>query len=215
MTSNNSQPSVANESGSRVVINPSTVRSVYPLLGSLVVPRPIAWVSSRSAEGIDNLAPHSFFTIVSTAPPIIIFSSMGEKDTVRNIRATGEFVVCGSPAARLEQINVTSVEFGPDVSEFDVTGVTREPSQTVAAARVAESPYALECRLVEIKSMGNGLVVFGEVTCIAVDASVLVDGRAAIDRLDPIARLGGSDWSKIGEITTRRRLSVEEYRSGT
>lgn len=214
MTSNSLLPSVDNEVGGRVVIDPSAVRSVYPLLGSLVVPRPIAWVSSRSAEGIDNLAPHSFFTIVSTAPPIIVFSSMGEKDTVRNIRETGEFVVCGSPAEMLEQINVTSVEFGSDISEFDVAGLTREASQTVAAARVAESPYALECRLVEIHAMGNGLVVFGEVMCIAVEASVLVDGRAAIDRLDPIARLGGSDWSRIGEITTRRRLSVEEYRSG-
>jgi flavin reductase (DIM6/NTAB) family NADH-FMN oxidoreductase RutF len=151
---------------------------------------------------------------VSTSPPIIVFSSMGEKDTVRNIRASGEFVVCGSPAARLEQINLTGVEFGPDISEFDATGLTREPSQTVAAARVAESPYALECRLVEIKEVGNGLVVFGEVTCIAVDESVLVEGRVAIDRLDPIARLGGNDWSRIGEITTRRRLSVEEYMSG-
>ena len=214
MTLNSPQPSVATESGSRVVIDPSAVRSVYPLLGSLVVPRPIAWVSSRSVEGIDNLAPHSFFTIVSTAPPIIVFSSMGEKDTVRTIRETGAFVVCGSPAEMLEQINVKSVEFGSDISEFDVAGLTREASQTVAAARVAESPYALECRLVEIQAMGNGLVVFGEVMCIAVEASVLVDGRAAIDRLDPIARLGGSDWSRIGEITTRRRLSVEEYRSG-
>lgn len=212
MTLNSPHPS---DVDGRVVIDPSAVRSVYPLLGSLVVPRPIAWVSSRSAEGIDNLAPHSFFTIVSTAPPIIVFSSMGEKDTVRNIRATGEFVVCGSPAAMLEQINVTSVEFGSDISEFDVAGLTREASETVAAARVAESPYALECRLVEIEEMGNGLVVFGEVMCIAVDASVLVDRRAVIERLDPIARLGGSDWSGIGQITTRRRPSVEEYRSGT
>lgn len=212
MTLNSPHPS---DVDGRVVIDPSAVRSVYPLLGSLVVPRPIAWVSSRSAEGIDNLAPHSFFTIVSTAPPIIVFSSMGEKDTVRNIRATGEFVVCGSPAAMLEQINVTSVEFGSDISEFDVAGLTREASETVAAARVAESPYALECRLVEIQEMGNGLVVFGEVMCIAVDASVLVDRRAVIERLDPIARLGGSDWSGIGQITTRRRPSVEEYRSGT
>jgi flavin reductase (DIM6/NTAB) family NADH-FMN oxidoreductase RutF len=214
MNSISPHPRNADAGTGRVLIDPSAVRSVYPLLGSLVVPRPIAWVSSRSASGVDNLAPHSFFTIVSTAPPIIVFSSMGEKDTVRNIRASGEFVVCGSPAARLEQINLTGVEFGPDISEFDATGLTREPSQTVAAARVAESPYALECRLVEIKEMGNGLVVFGEVTCIAVDESVLVEGRVAIDRLDPIARLGGNDWSRIGEITTRRRLSVEEYMSG-
>jgi flavin reductase (DIM6/NTAB) family NADH-FMN oxidoreductase RutF len=202
-------------SAARVVIDPAESRSVYPLLGSLVVPRPIAWVSSQSPSGIDNLAPHSFFTIVSTAPPIIVFSSMGEKDTVRNIRATGEFVVCGSTAAMLEQINVTGVDFDPQVSEFDAAGLTREPSETVAAFRVAESPYALECRLVEIKEMGNGLVVFGEVTRIVVDESVLVNGRVSIDLLDPIARLGGSDWSRIGEITTRRRLSVEEFISAT
>ena len=196
-----------------VVIDPAEHTSVYPLLGSLVVPRPIAWVSSRSPAGIDNLAPHSFFTIVSTAPPIIVFSSMGEKDTVRNVRHSGEFVVCGSTAAMLEQINVTGVDFDPQVSEFDAAGLTREPSETVAAPRVAQSPYALECRLVEIKEMGNGLVVFGEVTRIVVDESVFVNGRVSIDLLDPIARLGGSDWSRIGEITTRRRLSVEEFTS--
>lgn len=199
----------------RVVIDPAETKSVYPLLGSLVVPRPIAWVSSKSPTGIDNLAPHSFFTIVSTAPPIIVFSSMGEKDTVRNIRASGEFVVCGSTALMLEQINVTGVDFDPQVSEFDAAGLTREPSETVAPPRVAESPYALECRLVEIKTMGNGLVVFGEVTRIVVDEYILVNGRVSIDLLDPIARLGGSDWSRIGEITTRRRLSVEEFMSAT
>lgn len=210
MTSNDSSGSTP-----RVVIEPSESSSVYPLLGSLVVPRPIAWVSSRSVSGIDNLAPHSFFTIVSTAPPIIVFSSMGEKDTVRNIRATGEFVVCGSTAGLIEQINVTGVDFDPQVSEFDAAGLTREPSETVAAVRVGESPYALECRLVEIKEMGNGLVVFGEVTRIVVDESILVNGRVSVDLLDPIARLGGSDWSRIGEITTRRRLSVEEFISAT
>ncbi len=210
MTSNDSSGSTP-----RVVIDPSESSSVYPLLGSLVVPRPIAWVSSRSVSGIDNLAPHSFFTIVSTAPPIIVFSSMGEKDTVRNIRATGEFVVCGSIAGLIEQINVTGVDFDPQVSEFDAAGLTREPSETVAAVRVGESPYALECRLVEIKEMGNGLVVFGEVTRIVVDESILVNGRVSVDLLDPIARLGGSDWSRIGEITTRRRLSVEEFISAT
>ena len=167
MTSKNPASSAA-----RVVIDPAESRSVYSLLGSLVVPRPIAWVSSRSPSGIDNLAPHSFFTIVSTEPPIIVFSSMGEKDTVRNIRATGEFVVCGSTAALLEQINVTGVDFDPQVSEFDAAGLTREPSETVAAFRVAESPYALDCRLVEITEMGNGLVVFGEVKRIAVDATL-------------------------------------------
>ena len=88
-------------------IDPSKAKGIYPLLGTLVTPRPIAWVSSMSAEGVDNLAPHSFFQIVSTAPPIVMISSMGEKDTVRNVRATGEFVVCGSPASMIEQINLS------------------------------------------------------------------------------------------------------------
>lgn len=195
----------------RRIIDPATKRSVYPILGALVVPRPIAWVSTRSADGIDNLAPHSFFTVVSTAPPIVMVSSMGEKDTVRNARDTGEFVVCGTPADEIEAINLTAVEFPGDVSEFDVIGLTREPSDKVAAPRVAESPYALECRLVEVREIGNGLVMFGEVISIAIDEAVLVDDRVDVRALDPVARLGGADWSLIGDVVTRPRLTLEEF----
>jgi len=106
-------------------IDPASTKAIYPLLGTLVTPRPIAWVSSISAAGVDNVAPHSFFQVVSTSPPIVMISSMGEKDTVRNIRATGEFVVCGSPASMIEEINLTSVEFPHGVSEFDRVGLTR------------------------------------------------------------------------------------------
>ena len=126
---------------------------IYGLLSALISPRPIAWVATRSSTGVDNLAPHSFYQLVSTAPPIVMISSMGEKDTVRNIRATGQFVVCGTPASRIEQVNLTSVEFGPEISEFDAAAVTREESSTVAVSRVAESPYALECREVGIHEL--------------------------------------------------------------
>lgn len=195
----------------RVVIDPASGRNVYPLLGALVIPRPIAWVSTRSADGVDNLAPHSFFTVVSTDPPIVVVSSMGEKDTVRNARETGEFVVCGSPGDQIEAINLTAVEFPAHVSEFDAVGLTREPSLMVRPPRVAESPYALECRLVEIHQLGNGLVIYGEVVCIAIDASVMVDNRVVAARLNPVARLGGADWSLLGDVVTRKRLTLEEF----
>lgn len=195
----------------RRIIDPAAGRNIYPLLGALVIPRPIAWVSTRSASGVDNLAPHSFFTVVSTDPPIVLVSSMGEKDTVRNARETGEFVVCGSPGDQIEAINLTAVEFPPDVSEFEAVGLTPEPSLMVAPPRVAESPYALECRLVRIDPMGNGLVIYGEIVCIAVDERVMVDNRVDAQRLNPVARLGGVDWSLLGDVVSRRRLSLEEF----
>mgnify|MGYP006271113653 CR=1 FL=1 len=196
---------------SRRIIDPAAIRSVYPILGSLVIPRPIAWVSTRSVDGVDNLAPHSFFTVVSTSPPVVIVSSMGEKDTVRNARETGEFVVCGSPADQIDAINRTAVEFPAHLSEFDEIGLTREPSDVVAPPRVAESPCALECRTLRIDPIGNGLVIYGEVVSIAIDESVMDGNRVDPLRLDPIARLGGSEWSSLGDVVTRNRLSLEEF----
>lgn len=192
-------------------IDPSESKGIYPLLGTLVTPRPIAWVSSMSAEGVDNLAPHSFFQIVSTAPPIVMISSMGEKDTVRNVRATGEFVVCGSPASMIEQINLTSVEFPYGVSEFDRVGLTREPSAKVVPPRVAESPYALECRCIDIQHVGNGILVLGEVIHIAVREDMFDGPAVDVTRLDPVARLGGSQWSRLGEIVEVPRVTLEEF----
>lgn len=186
---------------------------IYGLLSALVSPRPIAWVATRSPAGLDNLAPHSFYQLVSTSPPIVIISSMGEKDTVRNIRATGEFVVCGTPARHIDQVNLTAVEFGPDVSEFDAAGVTREQAETVSACRVAQSPYALECRSVQVHEVGNGIVIYGQVQHITVDESAFVGDRVALDRLDLASRLSGADWGLHGPVVTVPRMSVEEYRA--
>ena len=186
-------------------------RGIYGLLSALVSPRPIGWVSTRSATGVDNIAPHSFYQLVSTSPPIVMISSMGEKDTVRNIRATGEFIVCGTPASRITQANWTSVEFGPDISEFDAAGLTREPAETVSVSRVAESPYALECRLVEIHEIGNGIVVFGQVMHIAVDETAFTGDSVSLERLNLVARLSGPDWGLLGDVVSMPRLSVDEY----
>jgi len=184
---------------------------IYGLLSALISPRPIAWVATRSSTGVDNLAPHSFYQLVSTSPPIVMISSMGEKDTVRNIRTTGEFVVCGTPASHIPQVNLTSVEFGPEISEFDAAQVTREEASTVSVARVAESPYALECQNVGIHEIGNGIVVYGQVKHIVVDEHVLDGDRVALDRLNLAARLSGPDWGLLGPVVSLPRMSVEEY----
>lgn len=185
--------------------------SIYPLLNSVVVPRPIAWVSTRSAEGVDNLAPHSFFTISSVVPPVVQFTSVGHKDSLRNAEATGEFVVCLCSEDMIEQVNLTGTDYPADVSEFDAVGLTREPSRLVAPFRVAESPVALECRLVGTKDFGGGsVVVFGEVVWAVVAEQVLRDDRPAIDLLRPVARLGANQWSTIGELSERRRVPYTE-----
>ena len=189
--------------------------AVYPLLNSVVVPRPIAWVSTRSAEGVDNLAPHSFFTISSVAPPVVQFTSVGAKDSLRNATATGEFVISLCPEELVEQVNLTGTDFPPDVSEFDAVGLTREPSRVVRPPRVAESPVAIECRLAGTRDFGgDSTVVFGEVVWVAVDERVLRDDRPAIDLLRPMARLGANEWSTIGQVSARRRVPWAELREG-
>lgn len=195
----------------RRIIDPGASSGVYPLLGALVAPRPIGWVSTTSADGVDNLAPHSFFQIVSTNPPIVMISSMGEKDTVRNARAAGEFVVCGTPVRLMEQVNVTGIDFPSGVSEFDAAGLTREPSQRVKVPRVAESPFALECVVHDIQSIGNGMILFGEVILIAVSEELFDDQRVASAQWDPIARLGGSQWSALGQIYDLPRIAVQDF----
>lgn len=188
----------------RIILDLSSSHA-YAYLTSLVIPRPIAWVSSRGAVGIDNLAPHSFFTVVSDAPPMIAFTSMGRKDTLRNVLETGEFVVCGTPVALRERVNTTGTRYPAEMSEFDEAGLKREPSLMVAPPRVAASPYALECRLVATYAPGSGTLIVGEVVCMAVSPDVMVDGRIDADRFDPISRLGGNLWAGLGEKYSIRR----------
>lgn len=187
-------------------IDPASMpgRAFYKLLTAVVVPRPIAWVSSRSGDGVDNLAPHSFFTVACVDPPVVQFTSVGRKDTLRNVTETGEFVVCLTPEPLFEQVNATGTNFPPGSSEFDEVGVRREPSHRVAPPRVADSPVALECVLHAAITLGDSTVVLGRVVHAAVDAAVFDDGHPSIDRLRPLARLGGDEWSTIGDV---RRIS--------
>ena len=196
----------------RLGLDPDAVPGgIYHLLNAVVVPRPIAWVSTRSADGVDNLAPHSFFTVSSVQPPVVQFTSVGAKDSLRNAEATGQFVVSLCTEDLAKQVNVTAVPFPPDESEFDAAGLTREPSARVAPFRVAESPVSLECEVAGTKSFGASTVVFGRVVWVAVKPSYVTDDRVDIHLLRPIARLAGADYSAIGEVFSIRRQSHDEW----
>ncbi len=185
--------------------------SFYKLLNSVVVPRPIAWVSTVDGQGGDNLAPHSFFTVSCVSPPVVQFTSVGRKDTLRNVEATGEFVVSFTPEALFEQVNATGTDFPYGVSEFDAVGLEREASERVAPPRVAASPVALECVLHSTLSFGNSTVVFGRVVLAVVSDEVLRDGRPEVRLLQPLSRLGANEWGTHGEIREISRIPNDEW----
>ena len=167
----------------------------YRLLTAVVVPRPIAWVSTVSAnDGIPNLAPHSFFTVACVEPPIVQFTSVGRKDTLVNVEATREFVVNFATESMFEQINDTATDFPHGVDEFEAVGVEREAALRVKPPRVAGAPVALECRLHSTLCLGNSTVVFGEVLHAAVNEDVIADGHPEIGLLRPLSRLGRNEW---------------------
>lgn len=163
---------------------------------------------------MDNLAPHSFFTIACVEPPIVQFSSVQRKDTLRNVEETGEFVVNFAGEEHFEAINATSTDFPRGVSEFDVLGIEREPSLRVRPPRVAGSPAVLECKLHSTVRLGDSTVVFGRVVHAAVDQKVLVDGHPEIDRLRPLARLGKDEWGTLGAVREIERVRYTDW-SGT
>jgi flavin reductase (DIM6/NTAB) family NADH-FMN oxidoreductase RutF len=200
-------------SPARVLYDPAEMRGrdFYRILNSVVVPRPIAWVCSRSAAGVDNLAPHSFYTVSCVKPPIVQFTSVGRKDSLNNVEATGEFTVSLTPRALFEQINATATDFPPDQSEAEHAGVVLEPSERVAAQRVAGSPVSIECTLHSTVKLGDCWVVFGRVVAVTAYESVVRDGRPRIEHLDPVARLGGNEWSTLGEVLEVPRIPYEDW----
>jgi flavin reductase (DIM6/NTAB) family NADH-FMN oxidoreductase RutF len=184
----------------------------YRLLTSVVVPRPIAWVSTVSADRFQaNLAPHSFFTVACVSPPVVQFTSVGRKDSLRNIEDTGEFVVNLAPEHLFEQINATATDFPPGVSEFDAVGIAREPSRLVKPPRVAASPVVLECELHSTVRLGDSTVVFGRVVYAAVSEAVMADGLPDVRKLRPLSRLGKDEWGTIGEVLEISRIRYEDW----
>lgn len=169
------------------------------IIGS-VAPRPIAFVSTLDENGIQNLAPYSFFNAFSSNPPIIVFSSNRRvsdnttKDTLHNVRVSGECVVNVVPYSIVRQMSLASVEFPSSVSEFSKVGLTPEPSETVKAPRVMESPVNMECKVKEIIPLGEhggaGHLIICEVNLMAISESVLHGDRLDPDKLDLMGRMG-------------------------
>ncbi len=190
--------------------------TVYKILIGSVVPRPIGWISTVDESGQPNLAPFSFFNAVSARPPHVIFSPMvretdaGVKDTLRNVRATGEFVVNIVTEGVAQAMNITSTEFPHDVDEFVAAGLTATPSRAVRPPRVAESPIHFECRVAHLLDLGDGpggsTLVVGRVLHLHVDPSLLVEGdKIDLDRLQPIGRLSGSGYCRVTDRFEMKR----------
>ncbi|WP_329530425.1 flavin reductase family protein [Streptomyces sp. NBC_01450] len=197
----------------RVEYAPETMSSAafYKFLTSVVIPRPIAWISTITPDGsTENLAPHSFFSIASTDPPIVQFTSIGRKDSLRNVEDTGEFVVNFSSKPLLHLINATAIDFPRSVSEFDTAGIEREASRCVRPPRVAASHVVLECRSHTTLRMGNSTLVFGRVLHAAVDEDYIVGGRPSSELLRPLTKLGGDEWGTLGEVLHLNRIPYEE-----
>ncbi len=200
-------------SAPRVHFDPAEMgtSAFYRVLNSVVVPRPIAWVCSRSAEGVLNLAPHSFYTVACVDPPVVQFTSVGRKDSLRNVEATHEFTVSLTPEALFEQINATGTDFPAGESEADHVGVRMEPSLHVGVPRVADSPVSVECAMHSTVRLGDSTVVFGRVLAITAWESAVRDGRPRIEELQPLARLGGNEWSTIGDIKEIPRIPYRRW----
>lgn len=180
--------------------------AAYRLFISAVVPRPVAWVGSTSAEGVDNLAPFSYFMGVSAAPPMLAFSVArlrdgGLKDTARNVLATGEFTVSIPEESTLDAMHQTSAAYR--ISEFDGAGVVRAPSVRVAPPRVAAARVALECRVHQTLDVGNALLVIGEVLEFHIADELWDNGEVRLEDYHPVARLGGDAYTTLGRVLRR------------
>lgn len=172
----------------------------YNLLTGLVVPRPIAWISTVSSDGVSNIAPHSFFNMVAADPPHVMISSTGVKDTLRNIRATNEFVLNIVTMEVVEKMVDTATNFPPNEDEFELSGLTPTPSFRVTPPRILESKAHLECVGVKEMEIGNAFLVFGKVAHVHVASSIWRNGRVDTKLLDPVCRLSGSGYAELGKI---------------
>ncbi len=193
-----------------MIINPKEHRfqDIHKLMIGSIVPRPIAFVSTLSKDGIRNLAPFSYFNGVCSNPPTIMFAPSRRgykgktKDTLNNIRETEEFVVNIVSEDFAEQMVACSTDFDPEVDEFDVSGLIPAPSTIVTPPRVEESRVSFECRLNQIVeigegSAGSGFVVIGTVVLFHIEDDVYEDGYINLEKLNPLGRLAGSAYSRI------------------
>lgn len=202
-----------------MIIEPAELNGLeaHRLLISMIVPRPIAWVTSIDHDGVVNAAPYSFFSGVSSKPPVISISAgygkYGEKDTPRNIAATGEFVVNLVGEHQADQMNRTATEYPYGVSETEMLGIEVAPSTTISVPRIAASPAALECRLERIVPVGDppASLILGEVQLYWVRDDVAWDRVEGIDpqELSVIGRLHLDSYLRISETFSMERVKYQ------
>jgi len=199
---------VLGELDSKVIIDPATIAplNTYKLLVWAVVPRPIAFVSTMSPEGVANLAPFSFFTVASANPPVLCFTASyrePSKDTLRNVRATEEFVVNIVSEEFAEKMNVTSGDYPYGVDEFAVAGLTPVESDLVRPPRVKESHVNMECRLLQTIEVSNrplgGTLILGEVVRFHIDDAIVEEFRIDPDGLAAVGRMAGNTYTRTRE----------------
>lgn len=178
---------------------------------AIVVPRPVGWISSLSRTGIPNLAPYSFFNAIAEEPHYVVIGSGGIKDSLSNIEATGEFAVNLATYELREKMNMSSSRVAPDVDEFKLSGLTPAPSRFIKPPRVAESPAALECRLFQIVPLpddhgdAQDWAIIGRVVGIYIDDRFIHEGRVDTAAMQPIARLGYSEYATVSSVWRMRR----------
>ena len=192
-----------------MIIDPQSFEGFNRVLTGVVVPRPIAFVSTMSKDGLINLAPYSFFNAVAYDPPTIVFSSSRHagdkrKDTLAHIEETGEFVVNIVVDDIAEAMNRTAAEYPSEVSEFEIAGLTPAPSQQVRPPRVAESPVNMECRLQQVVPLGQGEhqhgLVIGQIVLMHIRDDIIEGHRINHQRLKPTGRLAGSMYCHTSEV---------------
>lgn len=189
--------------------------AIYKLLTGAVIPRPIGWISTISEDGILNLAPFSYFNAVGDDPPHVMFSTVrtnnSNKDTLNNVLATKQFVVNMVTEDLAEQMNMTSQPIPANESEFELAGLTPIASVKVKPPRVLECKITMECELVhhynlENSKSGGATIIIGKIVMFHIDESVLLDNyKINLETYKPIARLAGSNYSKLGEIFSVKR----------
>ncbi|WP_395054404.1 flavin reductase family protein [Flavobacterium sp.] len=188
---------------------------IYKLLTGSVIPRPIGWISTIDENGINNLAPFSYFNIVGEDPPHVMFSTVRgnntNKDTLNNVLANKQFVVNMVTEDLVEQMNSTSQAVSPDVDEFQLAHLTPIASVKIKPMRVAESKITFECEMVhhyflENHKNGAACIIIGRIVMMHFDDSVLLDNfKINMENYKPVSRLAGSNYSKIGEVFSIKR----------
>jgi len=199
----------------QIEISKIPVTEAYQWMVSLVAPRPITWVTTLSASGVINLAPFSFFNVFGANPPVVVFSptlkrDSTKKDTLINIERHGEFVIHASTERDIDAINASSASLPPELSEVEYVGKRTLPSVLVKVPRLADAPFALECKLRQIVPVGNGPIssnlIIGDVVMMHIDPVILgKDGKVDPSRLRSVARLGGEHWCRSTDLFQMER----------